>query len=65
VQNAFADSLKILWFVLLGISAAGLLSSLLMKEVELQTMTDERWGLTDQGRSGADNGVAATLEEEA
>ncbi|KAF8502520.1 iron permease [Gautieria morchelliformis] len=66
VQKAFADSLRILWFVLLGISVVGLLSSLLMKEVEMQTVTDERWGLTDEGRSQANtNAEAATPEEKA
>ncbi|GJJ08923.1 hypothetical protein Clacol_003143 [Clathrus columnatus] len=51
VQNAFAESLKILWFVLLGISAIGLLGSLLMKEIELHDEKDERWGMKEEGNS--------------
>ena len=48
VRDAFAGSLVVLWQVLLGISALGLLSTLLMKEVPMQTVSDERYGLDEK-----------------
>jgi len=48
VRVAFSDSLKVLWQTLLGISALGLLSTLMMKEVPMQTVADERYGLNEQ-----------------
>ncbi|KAG6805605.1 hypothetical protein H0H92_014776, partial [Tricholoma furcatifolium] len=53
VRDAFSDSLAVLWQVLLGTSALGLLSTLLMKEVPMQTVADERYGLTlnEQGKA--------------
>lgn len=49
VRDAFSASLAVLWRVLLAISAAGLVSTLWMKEVPMQTVSDERYGLTDGG----------------
>ena len=48
VRDAFSGSLVVLWQVLLGISALGLLSTSLMKEVPMQTVSDERYGLKEQ-----------------
>ncbi|PPR05628.1 hypothetical protein CVT26_009350 [Gymnopilus dilepis] len=48
VRDAFAGSLVVLWQVLLGISALGLLSTLLMKEVPMQMVSDERYGLDEE-----------------
>lgn len=53
VRDAFSGSLVVLWQVLLGISALGLLSTLLMKEVPMQTVSDERYGLNEQGKVDA------------
>ncbi|KAF9457247.1 iron permease [Collybia nuda] len=51
VRDAFSGSLAVLWQVLLGISALGLLSTLLMKELPMQTVVDERWGLNEQAKT--------------
>lgn len=51
VQKAFADSLRILWFVMLGISTIGFVSSLLIKDMEMQTDVDENWGLKGESMS--------------
>ena len=48
VQVAFADSVRVLWYTLIGVSALGLAVSLLMKELPMQTTTDENWGLKDK-----------------
>jgi hypothetical protein len=60
VRNAFADSLDVLWQVVVGIAAVGLVSSLVMKEVVMQSVTDERWGLERKGKgngNGSEEGV--------
>ncbi|KAJ7889221.1 iron permease [Mycena leptocephala] len=43
VRNAFAGSLRVLWNVLAGISALGLLASLFMKHLPLHTSVDVDW----------------------
>lgn len=58
VRDAFAESLVVLWQVLLGISALGLLSTTFMKEVPMQTVSDERFGLNEHGE--ADDAVEKT-----
>lgn len=45
VQVAFGESLSIIWKVMTGILAVGLLVSLLMKDVPLHDFTDEKWDL--------------------
>lgn len=45
VQDAFASSLRVLWLVLLGIGALGLLSSLMMKGLPLHSALDEDWAI--------------------
>ncbi|KAI0259685.1 iron permease [Gloeopeniophorella convolvens] len=47
VANAFADSLRVVWQVLLGIAAAGLLASLVMKGLPLHNYIDEEWSRED------------------
>ncbi|KAI0700472.1 iron permease [Cytidiella melzeri] len=45
VRIAFADSMKLLWEVMIGISGLGLATVLLMKEVPMRTDVDEQWGI--------------------
>ncbi|THH15540.1 hypothetical protein EW146_g4959 [Bondarzewia mesenterica] len=45
VRDAFADSLRVLWLLLIGIGGLGALSSLLMKGLALHTHTDEKWAM--------------------
>ena len=47
VRVAFAESIRIFWFVLIGVAGAGLASALFMEGLPLQTTTDERWRLQD------------------
>ncbi|TFK91566.1 iron permease [Polyporus arcularius HHB13444] len=51
VRHAFARATQLIWRVLLGVSAVGLLSCLLMKEVELRTDMDEKWGLQEREKN--------------
>lgn len=48
VQNAFADSLVILWKVLAIAGAVGLVASFLMKGLPLHTAMDKDWGLEER-----------------
>ena len=47
VRSAFAVALRVVWQVLLGISIAGLLFSIGMKQLKLHTEVDKDWGVED------------------
>jgi len=66
VQAAFAESLKTLWEVILGITAAGMLVSLLMKGLPLHGEVDKEWTLKreESGRKDPESGEEAGREEE-
>ncbi len=49
VMVAFAESMKVVWQTMVGISGAGFLFSLLMQEVEMVGVVDETFAL--QARS--------------
>jgi hypothetical protein len=50
VRVAFADSLSVIWKTMIGISAAGLLTVLAMKELPMHTTTDENFGFEEKPR---------------
>ncbi|KAG9089342.1 hypothetical protein FS749_001406 [Ceratobasidium sp. UAMH 11750] len=45
VRAAFADALGVLWKVMVGVAGMGLLSTILMKEVDMKTETDDNWAI--------------------
>ncbi|KAG8903877.1 hypothetical protein FRB99_002613 [Tulasnella sp. 403] len=45
VREAFADSLKVIWYVMAAISAVGFLFVFAMKELPMADVTDENWGI--------------------
>ncbi|KAI0641028.1 iron permease [Trametes meyenii] len=47
VRSAFSDGTKLIWQVMIGLSAAGLLTCLLMREEELKTDMDETWAVVE------------------
>jgi hypothetical protein len=47
VQNTFGIALKVVWQVVLGISIAGMICSIGMKQLELHTNIDKDWGRED------------------
>ena len=59
VQDAFAESLRVVWLTMIGFCALGLLSVGIMREVPMQKMTDERYGLEEEGANarGAERGA--------
>lgn len=48
VRVAFAQSVAVIWRVLIGTSAAGLLGVLFMKELRMHEETDEEWGIAER-----------------
>jgi hypothetical protein len=47
VQKTFGEALKVVWQVVLGITGAGFVSSLGMRQVQLHTNIDKDWGRED------------------
>jgi len=47
VRNTFGIALKVVWQVVLGISIAGMLCSIGMKQLELHMNIDKDWGRED------------------
>ena len=50
VRVAFAQSIRVLWLVMIGIAGFGALAALLMKGLPLHTQVDERWGMEEKAR---------------
>ncbi|TFY56617.1 hypothetical protein EVG20_g8862 [Dentipellis fragilis] len=48
VRRAFADSVRVIWQLLTGISGMGFLVSLAMKGLPLHTSTDQEWSMQDR-----------------
>ena len=61
MRAAFADSLRLVWRVLLAFAGAGLLSVLLQRDVALHAKMDRRWGMKEGkgGKSGESKEGAA------
>ena len=58
VRAAFADSIDVIWQVMIGVAGLGLLSVLLMREIPMHTEKDETYGLAaaplhDEEKDGA------------
>jgi len=48
VRVAFADSIRVIWLVLIPFGGIGLLAALWIKEIKLETVTDEQWGIAQK-----------------
>ena len=58
VRVAFADSLSVIWKVVVGVCGIGFLSSLFMKGLPLHTVNDEAWApKTSERKVGDSNNV--------
>ncbi|RPD53173.1 Mfs1.1 [Lentinus tigrinus ALCF2SS1-6] len=53
VRAAFADSIRLIWHVLIAFAGAGLLSVLLQKDIALHAKMDKRWGMEEGKKGGA------------
>ncbi|KAJ3559559.1 hypothetical protein NM688_g271 [Phlebia brevispora] len=49
VREAYAQSLTVIWQVMIGIAGIGFLASLAMKALPLHTDVDKKWGLQESG----------------
>ena len=54
VREAFAQSIAVIWQVMIGISGIGFLASLAMKGLPLHTHRDEQWTLQDENAAKQD-----------
>ncbi|KAJ7254826.1 major facilitator superfamily domain-containing protein [Mycena rebaudengoi] len=52
VRAAFADSMAVIWQVMIGMAGLGLLLSLLMAEVPMTSAVDENFGLVEEKKVG-------------
>ncbi|KAF8512803.1 iron permease [Gautieria morchelliformis] len=50
VRAAFAQSTTLIWQVMIGISGLGLMTCLLMREVEMRKSLDEKWALKEKAK---------------
>ncbi|KAF7794869.1 hypothetical protein EIP86_006011 [Pleurotus ostreatoroseus] len=48
IQSAFAESVAVVWKVILGIGGIGTLASIFMRGLPLHTEVDEKWGLEER-----------------
>ncbi|KAL7279432.1 hypothetical protein ACG7TL_007274 [Trametes sanguinea] len=60
VRIAFAESMATIWKALAGISAAGFVATFLLREVPMQTYTDEKFGL--EGQRERQGGALSRIE---
>ncbi|GJE91677.1 MFS general substrate transporter [Phanerochaete sordida] len=64
VKAAFAESVAVIWQVMIGIAGIGFLASLFMKGLPLHTQVDQKWGLEDTAKAqDGDVKDAAELEK--
>ena len=48
VRAVFACATRLIWQVMIGVSGAGMVSVLMMREEKLRQDLDEQWGLKEQ-----------------
>jgi len=48
VRAAFADALRVIWFVMIGVAGVGLLSTALMADVPMQAKMDDKWTMPQE-----------------
>jgi hypothetical protein len=65
VREAFSDSLRVVWFFLLGCACVGWLSVFLMRELPLHTQRDRKWGLEERKETGGDKEKEGEEKEKA
>jgi hypothetical protein len=51
VEIAFAASMSTVWKVMIGVTGAGFLCVLLMKELPMHGVTDENWGFEEKKKA--------------
>lgn len=64
VQNAFAESLKPYWQILIGVSGIGFVSCFAMKGLPLHNNLDEDWGLQEKDNAAVTKVEMGSLQRE-
>ncbi|KZP26300.1 iron permease [Athelia psychrophila] len=59
VRRAFAESMRTIWYVMLGVAILGLGSTALMREVAMKNTIDAQWGLQDGHETDAEKTVGS------
>jgi hypothetical protein len=54
VRRAFADSLRTMWYVMIGVAGLGLLSVALLKEIKMGEHKDETYALKEEPTKESD-----------
>ncbi|KAJ7472001.1 major facilitator superfamily domain-containing protein [Mycena latifolia] len=62
VQDAFLESMRLVWIVMAGCSAVGLLSVFLVKDIPLARTVDKKWGLKEKGTSAVPQILGVEVE---
>ena len=62
-QQAFAESLHLVWVVMVALCGAGMLSVALIKDFSLRKTTDKQWGLKEKEKNGNSHSVDVTEAE--
>ncbi|KAL1949725.1 hypothetical protein VTO73DRAFT_8606 [Trametes versicolor] len=62
VRAVFARATRLIWRVMLGVSGAGLLTVLLMREEKLRQDMDGTWGLQEEGKERGSGSVEGAAE---
>lgn len=52
VRIAWAESIRVIWLVLIPFGGVGLVGALCMKQMKLETVTDETWGMALREKKG-------------
>ncbi|KAG8899736.1 hypothetical protein FRB99_006465 [Tulasnella sp. 403] len=52
VRTAFADGLRVIWYVMIAISVVGAFTVFAMKELKMHEVTDDEWGLKQKEVKG-------------
>ncbi|KZP23294.1 MFS general substrate transporter [Athelia psychrophila] len=65
VRVAFAESIRVIWLVLIPFGGVGLLCALGMRAMALETVTDEAWGMAhrETDKAAAEDGAAAAVDQ--
>jgi hypothetical protein len=63
VRRAFSDSLRVLWFFLLGCAVVGWLSVFVMRELPLHNRRDDRWVLEERKQQNDQDADVDTKQE--
>lgn len=63
-QQAFVDSMRLVWIVMVAISGAGILTVIFIREFPLNKTTDKNWGLKEKEMTADREGQAGSVDEQ-